>query len=767
MRWDFRKRKWSAAVVALFLAACGAGSLDTGEQTVALKAASTTAEVPKWLEGRPQTSNALDGPELELPASTLKADQQLLALSDPIVPKSTAFLPLKIGPTYIVRALADFDGDGKADVLWQANGGDTYITRMNGAVADSCAKIGTYSASVMGTGDFNGDGKSDIVWRNMTTGAVSISLMNGAIVSQSLNVGASPIALNVKLEAIGDFDGNGRADMLWRNQSTGRSVMSYHHADGSVANWPVVSNFINPATTTAFKVGDLNGDGKDDIVWRNMSTGNVVISLMDGSIPSWRGITDSPIPLSVALEAIGDFDNNGKADLLWRNTATGRSLMSYHNADGSVASWPVVSNFINPASTSAVGVGDLDGDGKSDILWMNLSTGNAVTSLMNGNLPSWLATNFKKLCGFLDVVCGDVLPDATSAQLPAGYSAHTLVANLFGSGPQESQLQINSKGDVAWTMANPAIAGVTSTYLYRASDQQVLETGTVGWTTMVSLNDQSQVMVVQGTSMGIMDQNIPISQLPKAIVWDGQSSAVINVPGPTIINHKPGRFTFMLPMSGVTDGSNRAWAYPMFPSFYASGTLLPSATGNLSLALGPFPRGVNQCGTAVYQGSFVSGGIELMRGMTSYALRTFQYANPSKHSILVGGINDRETVWGAFTNFMVMDTLPTAFMKKSNGTEWTYENATINDVNDAHVGIGIEQKRIPSTVGNVVVPKQGLLFTSNGYTPLLSKVPALDGVVDMLVPLKINNQGKIVAYGCSNTVYGSCLATSLYLLTPQ
>ena len=290
------------------------------------------------------------------------------------------------------RLLGDFNGDGRADLLWRARGGLVHIAFMNGTTVTQWSLIDQFAdnVAIMGAGDFNGDGVDDIVWRNMATGAVSISVMNtSGRVASWLSVGQSPIPLNVALEGIGDFDNNGRADMLWRNKTSGNSVMSYHNPDGSVASWPVVSNYIDPVNTAAQRVGDINGDGRDDIVWRNTSSGNVVISLMNGSVPTWISITQTPIPTTTVIEAVADFDNNGRADILWRNTLTGRSLMSYHNAQGAVTSWPVVSENI-ATSVSALGAGDFNADGRADIVWRNLSTGNTVFSLMNGATPTWV-----------------------------------------------------------------------------------------------------------------------------------------------------------------------------------------------------------------------------------------------------------------------------------------------------------------------------------------------------------------------------------------
>ena len=344
-----------------------------------------------------------------------------------------------------IRFVADFDGDGKDDILWQTTTGATHISFMNSTAVDHCAALGVQTDRIMGTGDFNGDGKADIVWRNMGTGAVRISLMNGGTVSAWLNVGQSPISLSVKLEAVGDFDGNGRADMLWRNQSTGNSVMSFHATDGSVTSWPQVSRFINPANTTAMKVGDFDGDGKTDIVWRNLSTGNVVVSIMNGNVPAWQSLTPTPISPTVALEAMGDFDGDGKDELLWRNTTTGNSVMSYHNANGSVASWPVLSNYINPTTTSAQGVGDFDGDGKDDILWRNLGTGNTVISLMDRTVRSWVGFSFS-ICPL-----AERLPHSgvTAAQCLQASSDTLVACSSAGS------LALNSQQDGHRVAVNP------------------------------------------------------------------------------------------------------------------------------------------------------------------------------------------------------------------------------------------------------------------------------------------------------------------------
>ena len=98
-------------------------------------------------------------------------------------------------PTDLVdrRAIADFNGDGKADILWRnTTTGETAIWFINGTTVTSTASVGTVPTtwSIVATGDFNGDGKADIVWRD-TSGNVAIWLMNGATVSADRQLSAT------------------------------------------------------------------------------------------------------------------------------------------------------------------------------------------------------------------------------------------------------------------------------------------------------------------------------------------------------------------------------------------------------------------------------------------------------------------------------------------------------------------------------------------------------------------------------------------------
>jgi hypothetical protein len=78
-------------------------------------------------------------------------------------------------------------------------------------------------------------------------------------------------------------------------------------------------------------VGDFNGDGTSDVLWRNDSTGHVGIWEMHNNAQTWHDLGGSGVDFKVA--AIGDFNGDGTSDVLWRN-----------NSDGHVGIWEMHNN---------------------------------------------------------------------------------------------------------------------------------------------------------------------------------------------------------------------------------------------------------------------------------------------------------------------------------------------------------------------------------------------------------------------------------------
>ena len=101
---------------------------------------------------------------------------------------------------WTVAGVADFNGDGKGDLLWSSSFGGVAVWLMNGAQVLQSAVIGNAAPDIWkiaATGDFDGDGKSDILWRD-NSGNVAIWFLNGAQVSSSAGVGNAPAVWSIQ-----------------------------------------------------------------------------------------------------------------------------------------------------------------------------------------------------------------------------------------------------------------------------------------------------------------------------------------------------------------------------------------------------------------------------------------------------------------------------------------------------------------------------------------------------------------------------------------
>jgi hypothetical protein len=140
--------------------------------------------------------------------------------------------------------------------------------------------------TVAAVADMNGDGVPDLIWQNNSTAQVTVNYYGGAggAVYQGwkwLNQSGEPAGWRVVAAA--DFDGNGTPDLVWQYDPTSQISVNYYGGVGGSTyqgwNW---LNATGVAGWTVVGANDFNGDGVPDLVWQNISTGQVTVNYYGG-----------------------------------------------------------------------------------------------------------------------------------------------------------------------------------------------------------------------------------------------------------------------------------------------------------------------------------------------------------------------------------------------------------------------------------------------------------------------------------------------------
>lgn len=391
-----------------------------------------------------------------------------------------------VAETQASRTATDINGDGRSDLVWRsADNQWVHYWLMDGSnVLSTGAMAVAPECQLMHVGDISGDGRSDLVWTTETH--VIVSLSNGTGFSNH-SLGARPGHLRVV--GGGDINGDGRDDLLWRDASN--SAMYVWLLDGASRLGTITLG--RSSEWTVGWIGDTNGDKFADVVW--VSGADVAVSMSTGAGFDTRAIGSRPTDYRPA--GGGDIDGNGTFDLYWMRR-DGRALAYWKMDAEKIVHSSVMVSMNTPWQVAHIG--DLTGDGKADVVWSK-PTELALTISFGGDsntvaMPA-RPQNLRMIGGGgarIASVAGDIDGDGRADLLFRGAAGSQLLYHLMdgvavkdtagvvlGSGwalLAQTDVTGDGRADVVWDNAGTLLL---STWDGSRFDTGVIGTRPAGW----------------------------------------------------------------------------------------------------------------------------------------------------------------------------------------------------------------------------------------------------------------------------------------------
>lgn len=283
-------------------------------------------------------------------------------------------------------AAGDVNGDGIPDLLVIGHD-NVLIVRLglgDGQFADGTRYSLRNHGNYLVVADLNGDAFEDVVAVHDGSGnPVYVTAFLGSAsgeLHQAWELG-TPYFTSMGVVA-GDFDADGKTDLAVAVSDNHASVLVFRGQGTGEFAAPVALPTVSPDPlisdgTTALAVGDLNGDGRDDLVVACFELSNQLVIRLSTE----AGFADPvqielPSPVAVAL---GDVNGDGKLDAVASNLAHGSLSLLLGRGDGSFEQPTTVS--VGPEPTALV-VADFDDNGAADV---------AVTDLADHTIRVWLS----------------------------------------------------------------------------------------------------------------------------------------------------------------------------------------------------------------------------------------------------------------------------------------------------------------------------------------------------------------------------------------
>ena len=513
-----------------------------------------------------------------------------------------AFLTTGDVPVSVV--IGDIDGDGKSDVamanfysgtvsvFFNTSSSGSITTGSFAAPVDFATGVNPYSLAL---GDLDGDGKLDLTVVNYGSNTVSVfrntstaGIINSSSLATQVTFATGSVPYNI---AIGDIDVDGKPDLIVANSiSATVSILRNTCIAGSIntSSFATQVEYTTGSLPSCVAIGDIDGDGKPDVVVAN-SNSNSVSVLRNTSTPG--SINSSSLATQVTFAAgylpnsvvIGDIDGDGKQDVVVaNNNDTGEvSVLRNTSTAGSIISSSLATKVAFPTMGSfpySVAIGDIDGDGKPEVVATNTSSSTVSvfrnTSTAGSFNSSSLATQvtFATGDGAQCVAIGDIDGDGKSdLVLPTGSNTLTILrnnplSNIIGDSAvcqsHTITLACATTGGT-WSSSNTSVATVGSlsgiVFGVLAGTAIISYNVTGGsTTTTITVNPPPRSSAITGPSSVCVGSSIGLSNAIPDGIWSS-SSANVSVSGGTITGLNAGIATIRYTVTFVCGigGSSR------------------------------------------------------------------------------------------------------------------------------------------------------------------------------------------------------------------
>ncbi|HEX6426474.1 MAG TPA: FG-GAP-like repeat-containing protein [Niastella sp.] len=328
----------------------------------------------------------------------------------------------------------DLDGDGKTDLVYINSQADRVKILRNTIQGNAISFVTTTISSIVSpyivkTADLDGDGLLDLVVTNAAFTTVNV-LKNkstpGNIVFD--NPVGFPTGSEPRNLAIGDIDNDGRPDLVVANYS-GNSISVFRNTSaGGTISFGIKVDFTTLVKPTGICIGDLDGDGKNDI---GVASRDYYVSVFKNSSVTGNISLDARVDYATDYcydVKMADLDGDGKLDLAVSNT----SSVSVFRNTGSPNSLSFATRVNYPVFwlPQDIAVSDLDGDGKPEIVNANWYTSSKACVYKNNSTPGTIAfapyVGYNTDAGAVGVVLADLNGDGLTDMITANTTNNTL-----------------------------------------------------------------------------------------------------------------------------------------------------------------------------------------------------------------------------------------------------------------------------------------------------------------------------------------------------